>query len=373
MKIKNALLACMMLMGLSAQAQEAETVYEFQPHWNVTIQPLGAQYTLGEASFNDLVSYNIQAGVGYQFSPIFGARLTLNAWQSKGGWDMADQLTWKWNYVAPMVDVTANLSNLVCGYNPERLVNVGAFAGIGLNMAWGNDEAQDVKNQLADYYQGYSNQNLTYLWEGTKLRFAARAGLNVDFRINDRVSVGLEAQANAINDHYNSKKAGSWDWYFNALAGFKFNLGKTYEKKTVVPVVQEPQIIEKIVEKIIEKEVPATNAQAFQSVEPFRRDIFFTISSTKIVETEMVKVAEISNYMKENPNATITITGYADKGTGNAKINKSLSVRRAQAVVDTLVKKYGIDASRIKSDSKGDTEQPFTEQVLNRVSICIAQ
>jgi hypothetical protein len=42
-------------------------------------------------------------------------------------------------------------------------------------------------------------------------------------------------------------------------------------------------------------------------------------------------------------------------------------------VVDALVNNYGISSSRISSDSKGDTVQPFAEHVKNRVSICIAQ
>ncbi len=378
MKIKNALLSCMMLLGMSAQAQEAKTVNEFHPHWNVFVQPVGAQYTLGEVSFSDLISYNVQAGAGYQFSPVFGARISLNAWQSKGGWDIGNmQTTWKWNYVAPMVDVTMNLSNVFCGYNPERLFSLGMFLGGGLNIAWGNDDAVDARNSIRDYYGGYySNENLTYLWEGCNARLTARAGLTGDFRINDKVSVGLELQAFTLNDHYNSKKAGNADWGFNALAGVKINLGKTHTKKVIPPVEPEvrvvEKIVEKVVEKIVEKPVPAPAVEV-QKIEPLRRDIFFTISSTHIVEAEMTKVAEIADYLKKHPKATVGITGYADKGTGNVTINKRLSEKRAQIVVDTLVKKYGIDKSRITSASKGDTEQPFAQQELNRVSICIAQ
>ena len=88
---------------------------------------------------------------------------------------------------------------------------------------------------------------------------------------------------------------------------------------------------------------------------------------------EMKKVKDIADYLNKYPKATVKITGYADKGTGNAKINASLGERRAQAVVDALVNDFGISASRIKADSKGDTEQPFKEDVLNRVSICIAE
>ena len=82
---------------------------------------------------------------------------------------------------------------------------------------------------------------------------------------------------------------------------------------------------------------------------------------------------KLDNFLKANPNAKVSITGYADKGTGNATINRSLSQRRAAVVVRTLKEKYGISESRITSDFKGDTEQPFAENNKNRVSICIAQ
>ncbi len=376
MNIKNILLSCMMLTSLaaSAQDQEPKTVYEFQPHWNVFVQPVGAQYTLGETCFGDLVSYNVQAGGGYQFTPIFGARLAINAWQSKAAWDFEGaKQEWKWNYVAPMVDATVDLTNLLFGYKPERLVSFGVFAGIGANIGWGNDEAAVAKSNIDNYYNvpNYSTENLSHLWDGTKVRFAGHAGVNVDFRICDMVSAGLEVQATTLSDNYNSKDAGNSDWYFNALAGVKINLGKTYTKKVVPPAPE--RVVEKVVEKIVEKIVEKPVVQEVVKVEPFRRDIFFAISSTKITPTEMVKVAEISNFLKENPKANVMITGYADKGTGSAKINKSLSEKRAAAVVTALKTKYGIAESRIKSDSKGDTEQPYTEQILNRVSICIAE
>ena len=42
------------------------------------------RYTLGEAKFGDLISPNVQLGLGYQFSPVFGMRLQANGWQSMG-------------------------------------------------------------------------------------------------------------------------------------------------------------------------------------------------------------------------------------------------------------------------------------------------
>ena len=107
--------------------------------------------------------------------------------------------------------------------------------------------------------------------------------------------------------------------------------------------------------------------------EALRRDVFFTIASVAIAKGEQQKVKEVADYLKENPNAKVEVTGYADRGTGNARINKSLSQRRAQAVYNSLTKTYGIDASRIKVDYKGDTIQPFATDVENRVAICIAE
>ena len=67
------------------------------------------------------------------------------------------------------------------------------------------------------------------------------------------------------------------------------------------------------------------------------------------------------------------VTGYADAGTGNNKINDRLAAGRADAVVKSLKSDYGIAESRISYDSKGSRVQPFADNDMNRVSICIAE
>ena len=221
---------------------------------------------------------------------------------------------------------------------------------------------------------------LEYLWGDTKTRFFGRGGINVDFRISDVVSLGIEANANCINDHYNSKKAGNADWYFNALAGLKINLGKTHSSKVVKHECnQEPKVVEKVIERIVEKPVPApapstsAAAVAVQKNEPLRRDVFFTINSSKVSAAESVKVKEIAEYLQKNPNAKVTVTGVADKGTGTAKINEALASKRANAVSNALQTEYNISADRIKVESNGDRVQPFAQNNKNRVTICIAE
>ena len=87
----------------------------------------------------------------------------------------------------------------------------------------------------------------------------------------------------------------------------------------------------------------------------------------------MPKVEDVVAYLNKYPEAKVSITGYADKGTGNPKINVGYAQKRAQMVADLLTKKFGISSSRITVDSKGDTVQPYEQNDLNRVSICIAE
>ena len=385
MKIKNILLSGVVAMGcISASAQEADkTVNVFNPHWYVQAQ-IGGQYTLGEVGFGKLLSPNAQLGVGYNFNKVVGARFSLNAWQSKAGQKViSDGATttykWKWNYIAPMVDATFNLTNLFCEYNPDRLVEVGVFGGIGANIAWGNNEAKDAKKVIlatpgSKNLEGYDKtaMPLENLWTGSKTRFVARVGANVDFRVSDRVKLGVELSANTLSDKYNSKKAGNPDWYFNALVGAKIALGQTHSTK----VIPAPKPVEKIIERIIEKPAPApapkTETKQEAVDENFRRDIFFPIGNSNIAKSQTTKIAEIVTFMKENPDAKITLTGYADKGTGSAAFNDKIAARRAQTVYNTLAAK-GVAKSRMIKKSMGSRVQPFEENDMNRVTICIAK
>ena len=385
MKIKNILLSGVVAMGcISASAQEADkTVNVFNPHWYVQAQ-IGGQYTLGEVGFGKLLSPNAQLGVGYNFNKVVGARFSLNAWQSKAGQKViSDGATttykWKWNYIAPMVDATFNLTNLFCEYNPNRLVEVGVFGGIGANIAWGNDEARDARAAIlatpgSKNLEGYDKtaMPLENLWTGSKTRFVARVGANVDFRVSDRVKLGVELSANTLSDKYNSKKAGNPDWYFNALVGAKIALGQTHSTK----VIPAPKPVEKIIERIIEKPAPApapkTETKQEAVDENFRRDIFFPIGNSNIAKSQTTKIAEIVTFMKENPDAKITLTGYADKGTGSAAFNDKIAARRAQTVYNTLAAK-GVAKSRMIKKSMGSRVQPFEENDMNRVTICIAK
>lgn len=377
MKFKKAILYSVLVLGaVSVSAQEI--AYDFTPHWYVQGQ-FGGQHTLGEVSFKNLNSLNAQLGLGYEFTPVVGARFSVNGWQSKGGTteftNNNKEVTWKWNYVAPAVDLTVNLSNWFGGYKYDRVCSFGVFAGLGANVAFKNDEAHTAEQTLTT--DGYTDP-LRYLWgpknttganDKTLLALVGRFGCTADFRLSDAVSLGIELAANTLSDKYNSKRAGNTDWYFNALAGVKINLGGTYTTRVIAVPAPVTNAGETVVEKIVEKPVEVVKVVR----EPIRRDIFFKINSTVISEVEGVKVQDIADYLKKYPESKVSVSGYADAGTGNDKINDRLAAQRAEKVMNVLVQQYGISVDRISYESHGSRVQPFQENDKNRVTICIAE
>ncbi|MDE6561862.1 MAG: OmpA family protein [Muribaculaceae bacterium] len=388
MKLNKILLAgAMLFAGASAMAQETITEYSYVPNWYLQGQ-FGGQETLGETSFGHLFSPNAQVAGGYNFNPYIGARLAVNFWQSRGAQNFNKlgengalvpfNQRWKWNYVAPTVDAVVNLTNLIGGYDPYRLVDVDFFAGIGANIGFKNDEAQTANANLKNAYPDPAAPEATGLeliWDGTKARFLGQFGLDCNFNVSEHVAVGIELMANVLPDGYNSKKAGNADWYFNGLVGVKYTFGPKYNKTTrVVEVpVQQPQIIERIIEKVVEP-APVTNVIEEVKPEMLRRDIFFRINTATITTQEMYKVSEVAEFLKDHPNAKVVITGYADKGTGTLAINLRLSKQRAEIVAKTLKTKFNIAADRIIVKSMGEAEeQPYADPVDNRVAICVCE
>lgn len=369
MKFKKMLLAAMTaIMAISANAQEAQdkVEYNYNSHWFLQLQA-GAQHTLGEAKFFDLVSPNAQIALGYQFNPVWAVRLGVNAWQSKGGWKEGSveavglpHKTYSYNYFAPAVDVKFNIINAIAGWNPERVFTMNLIAGGGVNIASGlGDDAKDIHNAKPLVMSHY--------YDDTKVRPVGRFGLDFDFQVSKRVSLNLECMANILSDHYNGKHADNADWYFNALAGVKIALGDTYTKTVIPAPAPEPAPAPVVVEK------PAPKPVVVEKIEPYRCDIFFKINKFIPSDSELAKLDGLSEYLNKYPNAKVDICGYADKGTGTAKYNAMIAEKRANKIASILEEKYNVPSSRISINSKGDTVQPFAENDQNRVTICIAE
>jgi len=101
--------------------------------------------------------------------------------------------------------------------------------------------------------------------------------------------------------------------------------------------------------------------------------VYFTFNSTSIEYANYERLSASAQVMKNNPEVTVMVVGHTDK-TGSEDYNTELSEKRAQAVIDHLVKYYGIDESRFEIVGKGKSEQLNTSQnnINRRVDLIIA-
>ena len=90
------------------------------------------------------------------------------------------------------------------------------------------------------------------------------------------------------------------------------------------------------------------------------------------VKTTKQMIDMYEEWCNKYPTKSISISGYADKGTGNPKINQGYAKQRADKVAKILQQK-GIAASRMTVNSYGDTVQPFAENDKNRCVIVVGE
>lgn len=391
------ILSSLLVLGASAFAQE-ETFY---PGWQFGIKG-GANYTAGEATFANLLSYpTVAVGAGYNFTPAFTLRGELSGFQAKGFLPAIDK-GYKFNYGQLNIDAVFDICNLF-KYKSERLFSPYVFAGLGGNVRFNNEEAFGYKSYFDQLPENY-------LWTNPTLSFTGRAGAGVDIRISDAVKVSLEVADNMLSDHFNSKKGNvkvgdtgfDCDYNISALLGLKFCFGQASKKAAALAaaaaaaaeaeaarIAAEKAEAERIAaEKAAAEKAAAEKAEAARiaaekaaaekaaaeraEARRIEEHVLFVIGKTAIRPSETDKIQRVIDILNQYPEAVVTVTGYADKDTGYPELNRRLSEKRAKNVAEAL-KKAGIAADRIAVNFVGDTQKVSEKPAENRVAVCITK
>ncbi len=292
--------------------------------------------------------------LGKWFTPGLGLRTKMQAWQGKsmnktnGEYNKFDM--WILNE-----HIMFNLSNLFCGYNPNRVWNVIPFMGGGVS-----------RNMSANLYAMQLSAGIQSTWRlGKHVNLYLEAGWN---RMEEDFSA---IEGTALNNSHHNR---SWEDKDNDVygeIGLTFNLGKaTWEKTPDVDAIK----------ALSQSQIDALNAQLNdanaenarlknllanqpkpetpKAVKEFVTtpvSVFFNINRTNIAsQKDLVNVQAIAKYAKEN-GSKLAVTGYADSATGTPEINQRLSEGRAATVADELVK-LGIDRSKISTVGKGGVD-----------------
>lgn len=353
MKTKKLLTAALALLVVgTAQAQTKE----WKSYSYVEAQG-GVQLTATDAKMDKLITPTAALSFGHYFTPVVGARLHVNAWEAKSG---INEQYYKWKYITPDLDLMLNLTNMF-SKKTNHALNVILLGGVGLNYAWDNDELKCLNLPATA---------TPLAWDDNRLSHNLRAGLRLETNQAKPVGVSLEVNANSLSDRFNSKTNDADDWQFTAMLGLNVRFG--YKKA-------EPKFITKLITVVDTVEVDEPTTIIVKEKRPVEKmekkkieeTIFFKIRESDASAASGIDKAikDVADLMKTSNDAVFTVTGYADKGTGTSRLNKVYAQKRANDVADKLIKEYGIEANRIKTDSKGDTVQPFAENDKNRCVI----
>ena len=142
------------------------------------------------------------------------------------------------------------------------------------------------------------------------------------------------------------------------------------ETKTVVeeqPIVSQPveEAPTTAAAAVAEEPAPVVEQPAAETKDEVK--IYFAFNSSRISKLEAAKLRQVANYMRSHRDMRLTIEGYASP-EGRSDYNMCLSGWRATAVKECLVS-YGVAASRIDTEAKGEVELGDAKE--SRSAICI--
>ncbi len=257
-----------------------------------------------------------------------------------------------------------NLSNMLCGYNPNRVWNFIPFAGAGIARSC--------------TYNRYS--------------MGLSVGLLNEFKVAKKVAINFELGWNCFENDYDgvATTAGERGWsshdnHVYAELGLTFNLGKsTWEKTPDVDAInaQHQAALDALNAKLADANSEndrlrnmLANQKPAQTVKEFVTtpvSVFFNIGKSEIAsKKDMVNVQALAKYAQDN-NAKLLVTGYCDSSTGTPAYNQKLSETRAQVVADELVK-LGVAKDNIKTVGNGGVDSLSPVSYNRRATVQVAE
>ena len=351
-------------ISMSTMAQDADLVQKYSvatnSFWSNWFIQVGADWNAWYSSEEHGLNLNrspfkkfrsnpgVSVALGKWFTPGIGLRTKLQGIWGKTVTD-ANNYGNHNSYWVLNEHVLFNVSNMLCGYNPNRVWNFIPFIGGGIG------------------------RTMTHNLYATDLS----AGILNEFRVSKKVAINFELGWNRLESDIDGiEKTNAhrgWDSHDNNLyaeVGLTFNLGKaTWEKTPDVDAIKalsqsqidalNAQLNDANAENARLKEMLANQKPAEdRTVKEFVTtpiSVFFNLDKSVIAsQKDRVNVRALAQYAKEN-NSNLLVTGYADSATGTPKHNQGLSERRANTLADELVK-MGISRDNIKTVGKGGVD-----------------
>jgi len=126
-------------------------------------------------------------------------------------------------------------------------------------------------------------------------------------------------------------------------------------QKKLVDATPEPVVQEEVVEEVVVKEEVVVAPAPMTPDVVMQEDIYFEFDKSTLTPAAQDNLLRKAEWLRENPDATVTIEGHCDD-RGTNEYNLALGDRRAESAKAFIVD-LGIDASRLTTISYGE-ERP---------------
>lgn len=314
-----------------------------------------------QVKFGKRLAPAVDVAIGKWFTPGIGVRFAYSGLSVKGATQTGIHSTgeevpgkggygyWltkqKFNFFNFHLDAMFNVSNLLFGYNPNRVYSLSPYVGLGVMKTNDTPKATEI---------------------------AGHFGLMNSFRLCDALDLNLDIRGTLVSDAFDGEAYGrGGEGMLTATVGltYKFKKRGWDKAKTVVRI--DNRAINALRQQLADAE--AENDRLKRALAEGNREKakeIVTKASANLVTFQIGK-ATLSNEARANlgmmaeaiksgdKSVVYTITGYADAGTGSKRLNERLSKKRAEAVFNCLVKEFGVSESQLRVDHKGGVDNMF--------------
>ena len=335
---------------------------------NGGVQVYNGVRTLGEGPFDHLTPA-ISAFVGKWHTPGFGWRVAYNGFQIKPYEDMDEAAFMNFHF-----DAMFNVSNLVCGYNSDRIWNFIPYVGVG----WAGAKVDENDNEF----------------HGS---ISANYGILNTFRLSDNWALNLEVSGTFLRNGFSGLPGSAGHdmmWAAELGVTYKFN-NATWENTPDIDAIMamnaaalaelNSQLQAKEAENAqLKSQLTAAKnalAQAQTRIKQIEsapkymdvaQSVFFAFNSSKIdSKKEIINLQSLAEAAK-NAGVKLSVIGYADSATGSAAYNQKLSEARANAVAEKLVE-MGVPQNMLVVEGKGGVDAEKPARLNRRVIISIVK
>lgn len=359
----------------------AQTVTESKTFDNFYIGVNGgfATKTTGHGWLGDL-NPNLGIRVGRYFTPVVGLAVESNVYLSNKPGESIGTFVRTMN---TSLLGTVNLSNWFGGYKGEpRLFEVSVVGGLGWGHVFGHP-SEDYKDNTLTSKAGIDfafNLGKAKAWQvyiepamiwtlGSDNSFSNTN--NISYNINNsgvQLNVGVIYKFKNSNGTHNFTIAQLRDQSEIDGLNSKINdLRNDLNGKDGQLAAKDRQIsdLQRALDECNSKPAPKYEKPA--TATNLQPTVLFRQGKSVVDKAQYAPIELIAQYMKNHPEATVEIKGYASP-EGPAELNQRLSEERAAAVKKILVNKYKISADRLTTKGCGVTDKLFEQVEFNRVA-----